>query len=464
VLWLALTAFFYALMSVWPAQATRLRVVIASLGFVALLGLPLNALRIYGVIPLRLGRHLSSHQALVMGVLGFVGLCVLLLAWRGWRRLPAVMRIFLIALAPFSALMLARSAIALATLPAVDASYTPKVAGKLTDSAASSRVVWLLFDELDYDMVFARRPRTLDLPEFDRLRNESVFATQATPPGTNTQEAMTSLIIGQRLLQVQPETATEISALLWGSRKRISSRTESSVFGRLRASGHDAYVVGWALPYCQLWADQLSGCEQEPVFTDVVGRGRSFAESLYDQAQAISPLNRRRLAIDAYRNIMAATRRRLATARTGLVFVHLPVPHHPPIFDRARESFSQTIFANYDGYLGNLRLADETLGEIRRLLEAEGTWEQTHVLVMADHPWREIMRTRDPRSMRVPYLLKLAGRQSSRIIATPFETTITGQLLLLLLDGQLSSEDDIERWIQERVAQRSHATAAPPQS
>jgi hypothetical protein len=76
----------------------------------------------------------------------------------------------------------------------------------------------------------------------------------------------------------------------------------------------------------------------------------------------------------------------LAADRTaGLVLIHLPVPHPPAIYSRARGAFNAEDSASY---LDSLALADRTLGELRAALEQSGLWDRTAVLVSADHGWR----------------------------------------------------------------------------
>ena len=48
------------------------------------------------------------------------------------------------------------------------------------------RVVWIVFDELDYRLSFPDRPSNLAMPHFDQLRAESIFAANAIPPANNT--------------------------------------------------------------------------------------------------------------------------------------------------------------------------------------------------------------------------------------------------------------------------------------
>ena len=44
------------------------------------------------------------------------------------------------------------------------------------------RIVWLIFDELDQTLTFAHRPASVRMPEFDRFRQKSFYATDAESP------------------------------------------------------------------------------------------------------------------------------------------------------------------------------------------------------------------------------------------------------------------------------------------
>jgi hypothetical protein len=42
--------------------------------------------------------------------------------------------------------------------------------------------VWIVFDELDYELSLDLRPRSVEMPEFDRLRGESLSGSDAHSP------------------------------------------------------------------------------------------------------------------------------------------------------------------------------------------------------------------------------------------------------------------------------------------
>jgi hypothetical protein len=446
MLTLLLTGLLWLCIRLARTAPGRLCTFLALAGLLGLSIVPLNAARIY-LLPVRPTALLSGRRTLAFSLV-LLGLgAAAVVARRWWRQVLAATSTFTLVIAPFGIWMLTRSALAIASGPRRQAGGAAMLAGPLTGAQAPQRVVWLIFDELDYGVAFARRPSTLDLPELDRLRRESLFAEDATPPGSRTVVSMTSLLIGKRLLSVDPETDADFSALPDPQPAPALSRAASNVFRQARAHHHDTWVVGWALPYCRTWAADLSGCECEPAFTTVLGRARTISGSLVDQVEAMSPFNRRRLAVEAYRNVLASAKRRLSASKAGLILIHLPVPHPPPIYDARRNELTAWMIESVPGYLGNLKLADRTLGELRPLMELDGTWDQTTVLVMADHPWRESRRFDGLTDRRIPFILKLAGQRQDLAYSAPLDAARTSSLLLAVLDARLQNAEDVARWL-----------------
>ena len=112
------------------------------------------------------------------------------------------------------------------------------------------------------------------------------------------------------------------------------------------------------------------------------------------------------------------------------------------------------------GYLDNLALVDRTVGELRRAMERAGTWDQTTVVISADHWWRTEMWSRGPfltkedaalsgtkMDHRIPFVVKLAGQQEPVIYDHPFNTVLTHDLLLALLRGEVSSPQTVAAWL-----------------
>ena len=140
-----------------------------------------------------------------------------------------------------------------------------------------------------------------------------------------------------------------------------------------------------------------------------------------------------------------------------LLFVHMPVPHPPWIYNR---STREVTAAEASGYLGNLALADIALGRLRKRLEETGAWDRTSIVISSDHWWRsDYWRDRIPQTAdqpvqaekvdhRVPFIIRLAGQKKMLTYDSPFNTVLTRGLIREVLSGKISQPDDVAMWLE----------------
>ena len=116
---------------------------------------------------------------------------------------------------------------------------------------ASSRTLWLVFDELDQRLAFEERPRWLRMPEFDRFRSESLHADQAVPPANFTLKSLPALTTGEFITEALPEGACELKLTFSNGREARWSK-EPTVFTDAAGLGLQSGIVGWYHPYCRV--------------------------------------------------------------------------------------------------------------------------------------------------------------------------------------------------------------------
>jgi hypothetical protein len=87
--------------------------------------------------------------------------------------------------------------------------------------------------------------------------------------------------------------------------------------------------------------------------------------------------------LQEYRNVMARTHALIENDQVRFVFLHLPVPHPPGIYDRQCH-----MLRSGGTYLDNLVLADDTLGLLLQEIYAAPSGSKTTVIVSSDHSWR----------------------------------------------------------------------------
>ncbi len=146
---------------------------------------------------------------------------------------------------------------------------------------------------------------------------------------------------------------------------------------------------------------------------------------------------------------MKEARRVVANPQLDLIVVHWNVPHPPSIYDRSTQRLRDSLINVTDtSYADNLVLTDHTLGLIRRDLEASGRWDSTILIVSSDHWLRKsLWRYEGDVDHRIPFMLKLAGQKKGVTYEESFNTVLTGDLVLAILRGEITSADGVVTWL-----------------
>ncbi|MDQ3806391.1 MAG: sulfatase-like hydrolase/transferase [Acidobacteriota bacterium] len=354
------------------------------------------------------------------------------------------------------------------------------------------RVLWLIFDELDYHVAFLNRPTSLSLPEFDRLRAEALFAHEAYPPAGLTTQSMPAFISGKLVADAKQTRPNVLAVQFHEESEWVGWATRPSIFSRARELGLTSAVVGWFHPYCRLFGRELKQCSwwQGRLLEDVVVRRSSVKDAMLRDAKmsflSLPLLHRllprgeephplraklipqgmrdiQNLAARDYLEMMEEARRVSADPDIHLALVHLPIPHPPSFYDRGR---GQLDAHGSHSYLDSLALADRSFGELRRALGEAGLWERTAVLISGDHWWRvrELYLPEDGQTTlqwheedetiippadeyRVPFILKLPGRTRGVEYGAPFNTVLSHDLVLSILRGEIDTPEAAAGWI-----------------
>ncbi len=406
------------------------------------------------------------------------GVLILLLVFKPRMLLRVVKNLLLIfAAAPF--------VFSLSTLWAyhsarVEYAGTGSAAGMLPVSANHNRVVWIIFDELDSRMLFDSRPRGVEAPQFDRLRSESLVGTQTTSPSYDTLPAISSLLTGKFVASYAPlRRDIRLLECQGKSTLRVNFSTQPNVFKQARAENLNVGVSGWAYPYCRVAGPYLSDCawDLSGLPTLFVARALNL-QPFYKQALYLAWWQSRVLPFASFRLSAAPDEGRMsregaiATLHTvvdnaarmlrnrdlNMVYIHLPIPHPPGIWD----SKNKALTTGQSDYVDNLALADELLGRFRRELEAIGDWDRTTVLVSADHPYRPEWASwytgdfDNPKTYAIthghwqpyiPFLVKLPYQHHATLYTRSFNSIVSGNLLLAALQGKIQTPEQAVSWL-----------------
>ena len=329
------------------------------------------------------------------------------------------------------------------------------------------KVIWIIFDELDYKVGFEKRSDLISMPEFDRLEKESLVLTNALPPSSDTLVSIPSLITGRRIVSAVQSGRDSLKIRFASDPKNvIEFRDAPNIFSRVRGLGGSSAVVGWYHPYCRLFEETLAVCYWAT--GDVAGDtlNETFIKSAYSHVSAVrSALPRKvRGYLGEFNNYENRHRKLVDTGKKisvdkniNLSFIHLPFPHKPNRFNRRKNDFG-----GGTSYVDNLALTDIVLGEIRRELEEAGLWDNSTVIVSSDHHWRvsrhgyrmsaEDLRISDGiEDHRVPFIVKLANSSEGGRYQKSINTSGTAELILEILTGKVTTSDGLIQWLDSRT-------------
>jgi len=316
------------------------------------------------------------------------------------------------------------------------------------------RVVWIIFDELDYRLLFPDRPSTVAMPEFDRFRAEALNATDAISPARDTSISIPSLLTGKQFVTTKGSGPVTLYAERSGVSTIETLDVNSTIFSDVRKRGGNVAVAGWYLPYCRMFAGSLSACSwyDNGNLLNITGEG--LAQNTVSQARSLfetslfSPFGQSltlKHTIRMVRDFRQAALSAVANPAFDLVFLHYPVPHAPHSYDRVNRTFTRGN-SGFEGYSDSLALADLLLGEVRAEMTRLRLWDNATILVTSDHPYRESRHLDGKSDPSVPFLLKFAGQNTQVVYTRPLHTLVTRELLGSIFRGEVSSPKKATEW------------------
>jgi Sulfatase len=262
------------------------------------------------------------------------------------------------------------------------------------------RLVWIVFDELSYDQVFEDRADGLALPNFDALRSESTVFTDAQPIGDHTVKILPSLLSGHVIDKYNFTFDNRLRVRDLGTQGYTLLNGSGTVFADAQKNGWRTAAVGWYNPYCTIYEGAIDDCYwmnldrmDGPMAPDASFWGNVWSPLRQAGEQIVWPARADenictyavRQRTRTYVDLEAHAAQILKSDQADFVFLHLPVPHSPAIWNRARGGYAQRCGGSY---LDNLALADRELGSIVETLKSSPRWKDTTLIVEGDHSWR----------------------------------------------------------------------------
>ncbi len=344
--------------------------------------------------------------------------------------------------------------------------------------AGSPHVVWIILDELAFDQLYGERPAGLNLPSFDRLSRTATVLTHALPTAEYTRVAVPSLLTGLAVKSASPSAdGRRLTLRVHNDAQAQPFEPRDTVFSDATRRGLSTGVAGWYEPYCRLlpavldrcfwtYSDEISGGMQTDwsPLRNAAEPPRRLAASLLHRIGAgagvstSDSLDVERHRAD-YRALLAAGDALFTQDQPNLVLLHMPIPHPWGFYDRHSGTFPD----HRTSYIDNLVLADRYVGHVRALLEAQGAWDNTDLVIMGDHSWRTSFvwkrsgywTAEDEQAShggvfddRPAMIVKLHHQATPARIDAPYAAVRTRALLDALLERKMGSPSDLQQWIE----------------
>lgn len=402
------------------------------------------------------GHDLAATQQAIR----FLVACVVLGAvWAGRRFLAQLLRLLSSLGFAFGAIAIFRLLVlthtpdpaVVATTPAFFSAFdsirrysVPSAATPAT-TAIARRVVWVIFDETDFEFVYGGKD--VDHPKlenFERLKRIAVFAEHANSPASATLYSIPALLTGVPIDGVTIGASATLA--MHADLGEMPFAEGTSIFGALAEQGLGASVLGFFHPYCKLFS--LQRCDS---FAWPNTGGLTDALWVNIPSSIAGKLGHSDGWGRVTRDELALLPQYLAR-EDALTFVHLNMPHLPAVFADAQLNVAASADPLTE-YSRNLALADQTLGVILRELEKQPATREVLLIVSTDHWLRNRWyRPSTPEVSRpIPLLIWKVGDTQGTELEEPVSTIHTAAMILDYLSGEVSTQADIVSWWQRQV-------------
>jgi hypothetical protein len=337
------------------------------------------------------------------------------------------------------------------------------------------RVVWIIFDELDFN-AFSARPNDIHMPAFEDLMRHSLVAKNAFSPNVSTSVSTLALLSGRSIYWVEPYAPANVKLHFKTSDAPVELTETKTVFDDVSVLSGRSAVAGWNHPYPRLFGDKLIYGYWSPrsiylckelneCILSAVGNSFEdlpFVRELLPKNPFVAPSEIKfirkpfltyREHLESHEFLLDRAADLVGNPSVDLLFLHLVSPHAPFLTRDNKPGAT---------YFEALESADEALSILRNAMEQAGEWNQSTVIVSSDHWLRSHLHTSGQdiqqkfqlENTRIPFIVKPAGGGAGVQYARPFNTVITRYLINAIMTGEVSTTDDVSSWLDRTATER----------
>jgi hypothetical protein len=332
-------------------------------------------------------------------------------------------------------------------------------------SHSGERVVWILLDELSYNLVFDHPSAGQQFPNLQSLRSHSTSFGNIQAFGSYSDRIIPSILAGREIERIRATSDGSFSFVDQADNQWTPYDPKKTLFGLAQDNGWNPGVAGSEIPYCRIFRDELTACswlsvplpievwtptENTSIRSSALAIPRAFIADFTLGTNGTKTRTIERTIL-GYRSILEKSKELIQDDRIRFVFLHIPVPHPPGIYNR--NTHQLVVGGNY---LDNLTLADDTLGTLLGEIEETASSDQTTIIVSSDHSWRiPIWRSdRDwtPEEENVSqgrfdkrpvFLVHFPNQNSGKDILSPVPELVEHDIVASILQGKMKSSEDL---------------------
>ncbi len=384
---------------------------------------------------INLGQYVNTYKTAFFVILVFITLALLVLLVKYPARILNVILALIIILSPIN--ILAGWTIwklrGKDTLISIKKEVNISQYIKPSPHNPTHNIVVLLFDEMSYDFLYRNGAIDSRYPNIKYFSSISDNYHAATAPGKQTLTSLPGMLNGRRYEKVGMEYDT-LYTISEKNEKDILTMAQNNLFSSAQRKGFKTLMFGPYLPYCDLCGASLDECRSFSIYNyGTIERKFSLIKPFlttfiiwphqYPQGiikNLVISKWQKELTRQTYRLTMEA----FDTPEPFFLFTHFYFTHVPFVFCKDGYYENKNPFLqNAENYRPQLDYADRVLGELIARLKSVNKFEQSTIIVLADHNYRVMFPTR---MNAIPLIVKKIGQSHKRDI---YET-VNAEVLL----------------------------------
>jgi len=328
-------------------------------------------------------------------------------------------------------------------------------------SLKNKRIVWIIFDEFDYEYAFKNN----SLKNFEKLKENSVSSYISFAPGPNTKISLPST-----LMNINPKgsgTSKHKYYLIDQQNKMVPFKYNNTIFKKLDSKNVKFEIMSSMLPYCSMLNINKNCTEKLTQWY----RGIVYEYSIINKFFTFFDLTRNYLSnsdkkvsfeeiiaanivekikdtdsIDGHKNFDYKDLRKSLESNTNFIFIHLYVPHLPAQYAMKKYNIYLNEQDHLKKYFLNLKVSDEIIKKINEILKESS--RETLLILSSDHwyrlgPDRKRFKDKDKKAYPVLFISKFLNDKNSYIIDKKINLLEIHDFVLDYFDDKIRSNKEI---------------------